>query len=181
MEIVVDSRSIDNISFNVLGLWHFSDERPLKGLTGLIDWNLDALISRLIISGKINGSWGEKVLLGSLNAFPDKQIILIGLGRFSECSQERIENAAGLMAYTAMRLNTESICIPLPGDGVADIDYTVQAEHILYGMATEIGNMQFRPVVVCDASNIEEVLLGFQATKVKLKRHYQISIKRVDV
>ncbi|MCD6571582.1 MAG: hypothetical protein J7L53_12855 [Deltaproteobacteria bacterium] len=180
MEVLVDTRHLGDISCDFLGLWHFSDEKPLKELTGLIDWKLDAKISQLIISGRITGDWGEKVLLGALPPLSGVKIIIVGIGLMSECSPQRIKNAASLMVGTAMKLKEKNICMALPGMGLIDLDGADIAEYFLDGLVHVIGKGDFRPRILCSKEVVDEVLLGMQKTKVKLKGHFQIDITQVE-
>ena len=39
---------IDELTYDTLVLAHFADERPLRGVGGLIDWRLNGALSRLL-------------------------------------------------------------------------------------------------------------------------------------
>jgi len=179
MEIIVDKRDMDDIPCDVLGLWHFSDEMPLKGLAGLLDWRLDGRLSEFVLSGMITGQWGEKVLIGSLKALPDKTVIVLGLGPMKEFDSKRIYDAGMIMSRTSMSLGKDTICMPLPGSGIKGVDTVVVAEKLLEGFAGEIGDKNFIPWVVCGEDDMDEVILGFQKTKVKLKSQIQADIVQV--
>jgi len=180
MKVLVDTRHLDDISGDLLGLWHFSDEKPLKGLSGLVDWRLDAKISQFMISGRIAGTWGEKVLLGAAPPLSGvKIIIIIGVGSISECSPQRIKDAAGLMIGTAMKLKAKSLSMALPGMGVIGLDRADIAEYFLDGLAHVIDENAFVPRILCSNQVVDEVLLGMQKTKVALKGYFQIDITQV--
>lgn len=179
MEIYVDKRDMYEIPYRLLVLWHFSDERPLKGITGLLDWRLDAKISQLIISGNITGAWGEKVLLGKVEEMNGKDIIFIGLGPMSEFEDSRIQNAGKIMANTVLKLNQKSVCMSLPGNGIHDLDTIVIAENVLHGIACEAGNTDFAATVICSPDDVDEALLGFQKTKISLRSRISTNIIQV--
>lgn len=179
MKVLVDTRYLNDISGDFLGLWHFSDEKPLKGLSGLADWRLDAKISQSIISGRIAGNWGEKVLLGVAHPLSGVKIIIIGVGSIFECSPQRIKDAAGLMAGTAMKLKAKSLSMALPGMGVIGLDRADIAEYFLDGLVHVIDENAFIPKILCSEQVVDEVLLGMQKTKVALKGHFQIDITQV--
>jgi hypothetical protein len=169
MEVYVDKRDICEIPCDLFGLWHFSDERPLKGINGLLDWRLDAKISQLIISGRIQGTWGEKIMLGSIDEFVGKEIIIVGLGPIREFEPSRMQDAGKIMADTALKLNRETICLALPGSGIPDLDTTVVAENVLFGFANAAGDKALSPWILCNPDDMDEALLGFQKTKISLK------------
>src|SRR3989442_7133162 len=54
--------AIDQAAAESLCLFVASDERPLTGLAGLVDWRLTARLSRLVRGGQLTGEAGEAVL-----------------------------------------------------------------------------------------------------------------------
>src|SRR3989449_4620278 len=54
--------AIDQAAAESLCLFVTSDERPLTGLAGLVDWRLTARLSRLVRGGQLTGEAGEAVL-----------------------------------------------------------------------------------------------------------------------
>ena len=179
MEVYVDKRDIQDIECSLFCLWHFSDEKPLKGINGLVDWRLDAGISQLIMSGKIQGSWGEKVMLGAMDVLDEKELLIIGLGQRDEFEQSRMQEAGRLLARTALNLKIPSVCMSLPGSGMKDLDMVAIAENILYGLASEAGESAFTPWIMCPPDEIDEAILGFQKTKITLKSRVETEIIQV--
>lgn len=179
MEVYVDVRDISEIPCSLFGLWHFSDEKPLKGIAGLLDWRLDAKISRLMLSGRIQGDWGEKVMLGSLGELPGRELIIVGLGPLGEFHPDRMQEAGRIMVDTAVRLNRETICMALPGNGMESLDTAVVAENVLYGAACEAGDTAFTPWIMCSPDDVDEAILGFQKTKISLKSSIHMDIIQV--
>jgi hypothetical protein len=179
MEILVDTRDISAVSCELLGLWCFSDERPLKGLTGLLDWRLDTAVSRLIMAGTVSGFWGEKVLMCGFDACPSQGFLLMGLGSMAEFDEERMREAGRLMASSLVKLRRKTVCMSLPGNGIPRIDVSAVAEHFLYGMIREAKGSDLSPTFLCGLSDVDETLLGFQKTKVSLKSHIPADIVQV--
>jgi len=169
MEVHVDKRDIYEIPCMLFGLWHFSDERPLKGINGLLDWRLDAKISQLIISGRIQGAWGEKVMFGPIDELAGKEILIIGLGPISEFEPSRMQDAGKIMADTVLKLNRKTLCLSLPGSGITDLDMTDVAENVLLGLAIAAGDKGVTPWIKCHPDEMDEALLGFQKAKIALK------------
>ncbi len=179
MEILVDTRDFNNVPAELTILWHFEDERPLKGLAALLDWRLDGMFSKLILDGRISGQWGEKVLMGAFKAMPGKRLILMGEGAKADFSRERTRDAGRLVVRTLQKLKAETAHVSLPGDGIADMDIVEIAEDFLDGIVHENAAGSVRPRILCSEDNVDEVLLGFQKTKVKLKDSFHIDIIQV--
>ncbi|HMI91498.1 MAG TPA: leucyl aminopeptidase, partial [Polyangiales bacterium] len=54
---------LDALRCEALALSFFSDERPLRGPLGLIDWRLCGFVSQLLTSGRVGGALLETVLV----------------------------------------------------------------------------------------------------------------------
>ena len=60
-------RSLDDHVSDILVLSAFSDEQPLEGITGLVDWRLRGRLSRWFVNGFATGRWGERAFTPSGN------------------------------------------------------------------------------------------------------------------
>ncbi|MGK5081735.1 M17 family peptidase N-terminal domain-containing protein [Bdellovibrionota bacterium FG-1] len=61
-----------------------SDERPLQGLAGLLDWRFEGAISRLLKSGFLTGNPGECAYLPLQRAGVTYHLLLIGMGKHDD-------------------------------------------------------------------------------------------------
>ena len=179
MKILVDTRAPGSIFSEFPVLWCFSDERPLKGMTGLLDWRLDTAISRLLMDGTLGGRWGEKVLICGFDAALPEGFLLVGLGPMGEFDEEKMREAGRLIARTMVNLKKRAVCMALPGSGIPGFDTSVVAEHFLHGLILEARDVEFTPTFLCSGYDVDEALLGFQKTKVSLKAHLQTDIIQV--
>lgn len=75
-----DLRRIDELKSEALVVPHFSDERPLRGALGLVDWRLCGRVSRLILRGRMSGELGETTLVPARPRLPVDKIFIIGAG-----------------------------------------------------------------------------------------------------
>jgi len=73
--------SLDELQTEVIVLPFFSDERPLQGAAGLIDWRLCGALSRKLMAGYLRGTFGEKALLVNPDKLKSERLLLIGLGQ----------------------------------------------------------------------------------------------------
>lgn len=74
-----------------MALYVFSDQRPLKGFSGLMDWQLCGFLSRLIYQNRLKGEWGEKILIPGAPRLPIERIFILGAGPSTEFNRERFE------------------------------------------------------------------------------------------
>jgi hypothetical protein len=63
MKITLSTDAPDLPKHKCLVLGIFSDEKPPRGICGLIDWRLNGMISQEIKQGRITGDFMEKILI----------------------------------------------------------------------------------------------------------------------
>ncbi len=69
-----------------------SMERP-EGDIATIDKALDGAISRLISQGEIKGKLNEITIIHSLSKLPAARVVIAGLGKQQELSQDKVRGA----------------------------------------------------------------------------------------
>ena len=85
--------------------------RRLGGATAAVDVALDGAMTELIRAGEASGKWGEQTLLHTSGRLPVKRILMVGLGKPEELTQDRIrivaaESARGLRKVGARRIGS---------------------------------------------------------------------------
>ena len=80
--------AIDQAAAESLCLFVCSDERPLTGLAGLVDWRLTARLSRLLRGGQLTGDAGEAVLTSPGPRLGFKKMFLFGIGPLGQTEEE---------------------------------------------------------------------------------------------
>ncbi len=98
----------------------FEDERPFRGLLGLLDWRSDGALSALARDGFCRGSRGESVLLPGGSGLPVERLVLVGGG----CGQALDESGALELGERAVRvaagLRPTSVLLAMPSAGDRD-------------------------------------------------------------
>ena len=72
--------ALDAAAAESLCLFVASDERPLQGLSGLLDWRLSGKLSRLLRGGLLTGEAGEAVLTPPGPRLGFQKMFLFGVG-----------------------------------------------------------------------------------------------------
>ncbi len=106
---------LDEVTYDTLVLSHFADERPLRGVGGLVDWRLTGTFSRLMLDGRLTGAWGEQLLYPQALRLPFRKIVVFGLGDRDKYGSTRFKEVASRMLRTLMRLECTSFATALPG------------------------------------------------------------------
>jgi len=93
----------------VLGV--FEDERPLKGITGFVDWRLHGLLSRLLIQQRNAGNLLESVLMPSMGRVPMEKVFLFGLGSVMDLDEERFNQVIREIVGTMSKVHADDFAL----------------------------------------------------------------------
>lgn len=126
-----DLHQIDGVEFDTMILSFFEEEKPVKGLAGLVDWRLNGKINRLIKLGNLSGRFRESMLMPSSGRLPCRRLCLFGLGSAGEFNQPKIREASWFIMDTLRRLQTESWAMALPGSSMQGASFRMRAEILL--------------------------------------------------
>ncbi len=101
-----------------LVLGHFSDERPLTGTPGRLDWTLNAVLSRAWRKRPDLLDFGRMTLAATEGKFPFPRILLVGLGPRARFSREERREAYRIALLSASRVGAGRLAVesfPLGG------------------------------------------------------------------
>jgi len=117
----------------VVSMW--SDVRPLRGATGLLDWRLCGRLSQMVREGRVTGSACEKLLLVT-GRLPWKRILAVGVGDSGGFGPESFRAAVDCSLAALRGIGARSIAIALPGRDIDRIrpelavhDFLAAVEH----------------------------------------------------
>ena len=104
------------VDLAVLPVW--TDERPLQGLAGLMDWRAAGALSDLIRTRFCDGEAGKSVLLPGERRLPAERLVLVGMGRAEGFDEERAREAARRVVDVVAGLKPRDVLLALPtGEG----------------------------------------------------------------
>jgi hypothetical protein len=113
--VPVAPRSLDELQTEIIVLPFFSDERPLRGAAGLIDWRLCGALSRKLMAGYLDGDFGEKALITAPSKLKSEGLLLLGLGESSTFQTGIAQRACALIAQTLTEAGVSTAALALPG------------------------------------------------------------------
>jgi hypothetical protein len=108
-------RKLDQLGSEMIIASVTSDERPLHGLAGLLDWRLAGRISVLIERGFVTGEVAEVVLVPGKPKLPFDKVLLFGVGSRSAFSEPVYRVVVEKMLATLEGLRARSAVVELPG------------------------------------------------------------------
>ena len=116
---------LDHLKAEALCLPLPTDERPLRGVLGLIDWRLCARISRMIAAGRVSGEPSEMVLMPARPKLSFDKLFLYGVGAAS-VSADRFEQSVGGLLDTLAKARIRSAVIDLPQTQALEPEATIE-------------------------------------------------------
>lgn len=122
---------LDSLRCETLAVPFFSDERPLQGVAGLVDWRLCGLLSRWIAAGRIDGAPDEVVLVPSGHRLPMHTVWFFGLGAEADFDEARLRQRLAAMLEAMGSTQARSLALVLPGRNTGCIDPATAMEALV--------------------------------------------------
>lgn len=113
--VAPDLRRLDATRAEAISLPIFSDERPLCGPLGLVDWRMAGGLSRQVFRGRLSGQVDEVVLLPSEMRFPFEKIFVFGMGARADFDAASFRRGVSAMLETLARARVRASICSLPG------------------------------------------------------------------
>lgn len=129
--VAPDLRRLDEVSAEVVACGIYSDERPLRGLAGLLDWRLAGRLSRLAKESFLVGSSGEVLALPARPRLPFDKCIVVGLGPRRSFDESGCRKALARILDALAGLSVKKALVEVPGRG-DDAITAEQAADVLF-------------------------------------------------
>ena len=133
-------------------------ERP-EGDIAAIDKALDGAISQLINQGEIKGKLNEITIIHSLSKLPAARVVIVGLGKQQELSQDKVRGAIAEACRLLRQKGVNSIATIAQGAGIAGITPEGAAQAVTEGAL--LGVYSFRRHITKEAEygEIKQLLI----------------------
>lgn len=114
--------SLDRLRGDCLVLTAFTDDRPLRGLAGRVDWRLCGRLSSLMIREFLTGELGEVALVPMTDdRLQFDRLLIVGLGRRAEFDPTRFEAVCATIFKRAAGIGIRDLAMAMPGRVGMDI------------------------------------------------------------
>ena len=138
LDLELGAEALERSVVDLLVAGIFSDELPLQGGAGRVDWRLCGMISDQLLAGKICGERGEATLIPSAGRLQSNRVIVLGLGTRSKYRLDMISQSVQQAVLRATALMAPSLAMaPL---GIAEDDFPRCAEAIVAGAIAGFGD-----------------------------------------
>ena len=106
---------LDRERADCLVLTAFTDDRPLRGLAGRVDWRLNGRLSRLMCDEFIDGHLHETMLTPVGKRLPFKRLLFVGMGERAQFNEQRFASVCEMIFVSLARLHIVDFAMALPG------------------------------------------------------------------
>jgi hypothetical protein len=120
--VAPDLRHLDSAGAEVCVGSIWSDERPARGLAGLLDWRLGGRLGALMQSGFVRGDRGEALLVPGKPHVPFEKVIVVGLGARGPFGEDGFREAILRISATLEGLRVRRAVVELPGRACGAIE-----------------------------------------------------------
>jgi hypothetical protein len=108
-------RRLDEANVELCACTIWSDERPMRGFAGLLDWRLGGRLSGLLKSGFMRGDLGETLLIPGKPHVPFEKVLVVGLGARSAFGDGTFRRSVIGMARALEGMRVRRAVVELPG------------------------------------------------------------------
>lgn len=128
------TEQLDRLRCEALALPVLTDERPLRGALGIVDWRLCGLVSRLVLRGAVSTTALETTLVPGRPKLVVDKVFLFGAGPSGELDEARQRALVEHMLNTAIKAGVRTTALVLPGRGT-DLVSPASAMEILVSVS----------------------------------------------
>ena len=132
--------TLDQLQTELIVLPFFSDERPMRGVAGLVDWRLCASLSRKRMAGYVDERFARKSLFAHPPKLETEGLLLVGLGASPDFDTRLARRACLVIAHALRDARVSTVALALPGRSV-DLLPAVEAMQIWLEVEPEAPNL----------------------------------------
>ncbi len=121
----------------------FSDERPLRGVLGLVDWRLCGFLSHAVVRGFVGGAHGGGTLLPLRPRFTVGKLFLFGMGPETPLHASALTEITERMLEVVSKAKVRTAALGLPGRSAEQVEPVTAMEsfvaaHKTHGAQDEV-------------------------------------------
>lgn len=113
-QVAIDLLGLDQVVGDSVGLFCWSDVRPLVGVAGYIDWRLCGSLSQALVNRNFMGDAGEVMLLPVSGRFGPRRLFVFGLGPVAAWDGEVLRTGARQAVEVMRKAGATSVVLGAP-------------------------------------------------------------------
>lgn len=167
MQLNLSTSPPDRLKHRCLVLGCFSDEKPPRGVCGLMDWRLNGMLSREIKQHHITGEFKEKVAIPHPDRAGCDLMLLFGMGPVADLSYDRIYDAAYDTMGTVDKMKIWDFAFDVPGEGRSALTTAGALEAMITGyfdfLSDDISKLAVvKTCLITSSDRLKEVAQGIR-------------------
>ena len=171
MEIKVIAGDITKVKTDAIIVNFFEGMESLDGDIAAVDKALGSTISQLISQGEIKGKLNEITLVHSLGKLPTARVVVVGLGKQAELSQNKVRGAVAETCRWLRQKSVATIATIAQGAGINGISLKDAAQAVTEGAL--LGLYSFRKHITREDDKLGEIkeflIVGSDEAKLHLE------------
>ena len=140
-------RALDQVNADLVVGALCEDERPPRGLSGLLDWRLGSRLSEHCRRGFLVGSRGERFLLPTRPQLPFEKAVIFGLGPRASFDEEVYASLLPSLLDTLEGLRARRVALELPGRHLGAVPIARALELLVAALDDRSGTLESLMVV----------------------------------
>ncbi len=124
-------RSLDTTGAELLACTIWQDERPMRGVAGLLDWRLAGTLSRLARRGLLLGELGEVIFVPGRPRVAFEKLLIFGLGARSNFGEGTFRRVVTHLLRALEGLCVRRAVVELPGRADGTLEAARACELVL--------------------------------------------------
>jgi hypothetical protein len=129
--VLPELRRLDDAHAELVACCIFRDERPLRGLAGLIDWRLAGRLSALARDEFLLGEPGEVLFVPGRPRLPFDKVLVLGMGARTGFGEGTFQLVVTRLLRSLEGLGVRRAVVELPGRAAGAIEASRAAELLL--------------------------------------------------
>ncbi len=126
--VAPELRELDRAGAEVLACSIWSDERPVRGLAGMLDWRFAGKLSTLMKRGYVTGHLGEVLMVPGKPGVAFEKIPVFGAGARGDFGEAAFRTIVRRLLRTLEGLGVRRAVVELPGRAAGAIDAALSAQ-----------------------------------------------------
>ncbi len=140
LTVGIEAGPVERARADLVVVFFFETDRPLRGGAGRADWRLCGQLSSLILAGKLSGAAGEAALLPTAGGLVAPLLLSLGLGSRSVFDADACERLGCDAVTRALRLRAKIVALPLADPRAGDLELPEQLDAVVRGAALALAD-----------------------------------------
>jgi len=138
---------LDRLAGETLAVGLFAEDRPPRGLAGLVDWRLNGLLSDWLVDGRFTPGGDAPLLFAGSPRLGIGRLLVVPLGRRADCGPSQVPRICERFADLLARAGTARIAAEVPAVAAPEVTAEDAVEAWLAALAVHLPRVELTLLV----------------------------------